>query len=453
VTTSQAYTDFRDQALFASEQITALDERIIVNTGARADRSSANGDPSHFYVFPRLSAAYRLLAPVRAVDELKLRAGWGQTGNRPRFGDRDVTLDQGSLVQGQASVQNSGTVGNPHIKPETLTETSGGFDVTALGGRLGLEATLYSRTITDLLLQPAAAPSTGFSTLVINAGTLRNRGVELALSGQPLRTRSTSWTSRLTFQKKNERVISLPASVPPFTPSNSFGASFGRNRITPGHATSEIWGNVPVDAAGNILPVGSYVTNPALIAGRVDTTIGDANPRFQMFLENTVQWKRFSLGATLDWRKGGLVANTTTKLYDEGGQSRDFTTPVTASNAPAGTPAADIPNIPADLLGLGDFRFRAWSGGSDARIYLQDGSYLRLREVAVSYDAPIAVARVARASSFKVSLQSRNVLLFTKYWGYDPEFNNYGNQNVNRFIDTAPYPAARSFYLSLDLAY
>lgn len=453
ITATQGITEFRDQALFASEQVTALDERLVLNAGVRADRSSANGDPSHFYLFPRVSGAYRFLNPVAHIDELKLRAGWGQTGNRPRYGDRDITLDNGGVVQGQSSVQVASVVGNPTIKPETLTEVSGGFDLTALGGRVALEATYYRRTISDLLLQPSAAPSTGFTTLVINAGKLRNQGVELALSATPLQSKTTSWFSRITFQKKNERVIDLSASVSPFTPASSFGASFGRNRVTAGYETSAIWGNVPVDAQGHILPVGSYVTNPTAIAGRVDTTIGNANPNFQVFFENTVTWKAFSLGFTLDWRSGGDVANTTTKLYDEGGTSRDFTTPVTADNVPRGTPAASLASIPSTILGLGDFRYQAWSGGSDARIYLQDGSYLRLRDISLTYTAPRSAARLLRASVLRVSLQARNVLMWTKYWGYDPEFNNFGNQNVNRFIDTAPYPGARSFYVSLNLVY
>ncbi len=453
VTASQSLTEFHDQAVFVSEQVTAFDDRLVINAGVRADRSSANGDRATFYTFPRLSAAYRIVTPGGPIDEIKVRGGWGQTGNRPRYGDRDITLSAGGVVQGQPSVQTSSVVGNPSIKPETLTEVSGGFDLSAFKDRVGLEVSLYRRTITDLLLQPSAAPSTGFSTLVINAGKLRNQGIEAGLTVVPVQSRDWSVVSRATFQKKRERVVDLPASVPPFAAPNSFGASFGRNRVTGGGETSDIWGNVPVDAAGNVLPVGSYVTNPGLVAGRVDTLIGNSNPDFQVFFENTVNWKRLSFAFTLDWRSGGDVANTTTKLYDEGGTSRDFTTAVTPENAPRGVPTETIGSIPAAVLGLGDFRFQAWSGGSDARIYLQDGTYLRLREVAVNFNAPRSVARAFRASALRVGLEARNVALWTGYWGYDPEFNNFGNQNLNRFVDTAPYPGARSFALSLNLTY
>lgn len=453
VTTTQTRTEFADQALFASGQVQAFRDRLTLNGGVRADRSSANGDQAKYYLFPRVSGAYRFERPIGAIDELKVRGGWGQSGNRPRYADRYVLLGSGPILGGQPTIVNPTVVGNPDIRPETLSELTGGIDLTALDQRLFLEATYYARNIDDLLLQPVTAPTSGFSNLVVNAGRLRNRGVELALTAVPLRSTDFTVTSRATFQRSRQRVVNLPADVPPFSPAGNFGASFGRNRITEGALTTAIWGNVPVDAAGNILPVGAYALTPGLVAGRVDTLIGDANPEFQMFFNTTVQWKRFSLAATVDWRKGGDVANTTTKLYDEGGTSRDYTAAITADNLPRGVPADVIGALPSPMLGLGDFRYRAWSGGSDARVYLQDGSYVRVRDIQLTYDVPASAARLLGASSLRVSLQARNPFLFTSYWGYDPEFNNYGNQNVNRFIDTAPYPSVRSFHVAIDAAF
>jgi TonB-linked SusC/RagA family outer membrane protein len=453
ISTLEGITAFSDQALFASEQVSAFGERLSLNGGVRADRSSANGKQNKFYVFPRISGSYRFDGVIPGVEELKLRAGVGETGNRPRYNDRWVVLGSGSIVQGQPSVQVSSTVGNPNIRPETLTEESGGLDFKALRGRVSGEATVYRRNITDLLLQPPGTPSTGYGTLIINGGQLRDQGIELGLNLVPVQTRTGSWTARVTYQHNGEMVTSLPASVPAFFPGSSFGASFGRNRIAAGGSSTTIWGNAPVDASGKILPVGTYVTNPSLVAGTRDTIIGDANPQFQLFFENTVTWKAFTLGVTTDWRKGGDVANTTAKLYDEGGNSRDFTDAITPGNAPRGTPAGSLGSVPNTILGVGDFRFQAWRGGSDARVYLQDGSYVRVREIALTAIAPKRFARAAHASTLTLGLRARNVFMFTNYWGYDPEFNNYGNQNVNRFIDTAPYPGARSFNLTFDLAY
>lgn len=453
ISTFQERTEFRDQALFASEQLLALDERLILSAGIRADRSSANGDQAHFYVFPRASGAYRFVQPLPGLDEIKVRAGWGQTGNRPRYGDRDILLSQGSLIDGQPGTVNRTTVGNSHVEPETLTEVTAGVDVSALDHRILLEATTYTRTITDLLLQPAAAPSTGFSNYIINAGKLRNRGVELGITGVPVSNDDFTVTSHLAFQRSRERVVDLPPSVPPFAAPNSFGASFGRNRVTAGYLSSAIWGNVPVDVEGNVLPVGAYVTHPELVAGRADTVIGDANPDFRLAFDNSIRWRSFTLAFTIDWRHGGDVANTTTKLYDEGGTSRDFTAPITSADALRGLPAGDISRIPASILGLGDFRYQAWHGGSDARVYLQDGSAVRLRDVSIGYELPSRIASALRADFVRVNLQGRNLLMSSDYWGYDPEFNNFGNQNLNRFIDTAPFPSVRSVYLSIDLGF
>jgi hypothetical protein len=86
-------------------------------------------------------------------------------------------------------------------------------------------------------------------------------------------------------------------------------------------------------------------------------------------------------------------------------------------------------------------------------VYLESGTNLRLRDVALSYDAPDVIARFARARSARFTLQGRNLLMRTRYWGYDPEFNNFGNTNLNRFIDLAPYPGVRQFSLSVDLGF
>jgi hypothetical protein len=209
--------------------------------------------------------------------------------------------------------------------------------------------------------------------------------------------------------------------------------------------TTGIWGNAPVelDAAGKpvrILPVGAYVTmvGKGLNISRRDTLIGDANPDFQMFFTNTMQYKRLGLSVLLDWRKGGDVANMTNNLFDEGQQSRDYDN-----------------KSPVDSLTLGEYRYLAWNGGSDARIYVQNGGFVKLREVALTYDLPASFAKVLplNVSNVRLQLLGRNLATWTKYWGADPEFNNFGNTNLNRFIDLAPYPPSRQFYFGIDFGF
>jgi hypothetical protein len=293
--------------------------------------------------------------------------------------------------------------------------------------------------------------------LAVNAGKLRTAGVELGLTTVPVQTGTFTWTSRATYQTFETRIQGLPSYVPPFAASgltpfgtaagSSFGASFGRNRVQPGQSATLIWGNAPVSrtAAGDtvtgILPAGYY----ALPAGQQtatrvtqrDTIIGDANPDFQMFFTNTFRVRNVGLSFLLDWRKGGDVVNMTKLLYDEGGNSRDFE-------------AAS----PVDALPLGQYRYNGWNNGSDARMYVEKGTYLKVREIALTFDVPqAAVRRLGRVSAASLQLQARNPFMFTNYWSVDPEVNNFGAQNLNRFIDLAPFPPARQFFLSANVTF
>ena len=437
----QTRTLFRDQAMYVNTDIRLLNEKMTLSGGVRADRSSANGDREQWYMFPRVSASYLFDNPITGVDNFKLRAAYGQTGNRPRYGDRDLTLASGGVIEGRSTLVAAGVIGNGNIKPETLNETEFGFDAAFLRQRLSLEATYYSRNITDQLLQPALAPTSGFGSLVINAGKLTNQGFESAVTIVPIQTRDWNLNSRISYQTNKQEVKDLPPEVPPFPVAGSFGDNYGRSYIREGYRTTAIWGNAPVevDANGNIvrqLPIGTMLSNPN-VTRRV-IPIGDANPKYQMSFSNLLTFRQFGLSFLVDYRKGGDVANMTNNLYDEGQMSRDY----------------DAPS-PVDSLTLGEYRYLSWSAGRDTRVYVQDGSFVKLREVALTFDVPSSLySRLSsRVSSLSLQLQGRNLAIWTDYWGADPEFNNFGNTNLNRFIDLAPYPPTRSVWFSVNVGF
>src|SRR5207249_11788533 len=176
------YADFRNISLDASEQVQALSERLTLGGGIRADRSRADGHRHKYYVFPRASASYRFTDLGDLFNEVKLRGGWARTGNRPRYGDRDVQLRTGGNIGGFATLVQAAVAGNVNIKPETLTEIEAGTDVTLVHRRLQFEGTGYRRKITDLLLQPATIPSGGITNPAVNGGELPNPGVEPGMS-------------------------------------------------------------------------------------------------------------------------------------------------------------------------------------------------------------------------------------------------------------------------------
>jgi hypothetical protein len=166
-----------------------------------------------------------------------------------------------------------------------------------------------------------------------------------------------------------------------------------------------------------------------------DSIIADANPLSQTSFLNTLRYKALTLTALLDWRVRGYTADMTKNLWDEGGNSRDYDS---AS--------------PVSGVVMGQYRYGSFSGGNITP-YIESGTYLKLREVNVSFQAPKRWANLARANDMRISVQGRNLFVNTDYWSFDPEFNNFGNSNFNRFIDLAPYPSNRQFFFSIDLGY
>jgi TonB-dependent starch-binding outer membrane protein SusC len=454
VLTGDNITEFRDQSHYINEQVIALDERLALSAGIRADRGSANGDRSKFYGFPKYSASYRFVEPLSfltsKIDEVKLRASYGQSGNRPNYGVRDITISSGGVIGGANSLVAAGTVGNPKIKPEVMNEAEFGVDAAFFRGRVSLEASRYERIIKDLLVNFPLAPSSGLGTQQINGGQMSTRGIETGLNIVPISTRDAEWTFRTTYQHNVQYIDKL--SVPAFAaPGGSFGATYGRNYIRAGMRPTLIWGNIPfscintTNAQGQVV-VGTgadgkpchriYPGDPAVAGSTVrDSAIADANPIGQVSFLNTIRWKSFTLSGLIDWRIAGYTADMTKNLFDEGGNSRDY------DNA-----------SPDPKQGLGAWRYGTWNAGNIAP-YIDLGSFVKLREVNLSFQAPKTWANKARASDMRLSLQGRNLGMKSNYWSFDPEFNNFGNQNFNRFIDLAPYPSARQFYFSVDLGY
>ena len=405
--------EFRDQSYNANEQILALDDKLSLNAGFRADRSSANGDRKKFYVFPKFSGAYRLTKPLTdKIDEIKFRVAKGQSGNRPRYGDRDVLYGDGGLIGGQSSLVSAATLGNPKIRPEIMNETEFGADAAFFGSRLGLEFTRYQRRITDLLLTFPLPPSSGLTQQVVNGGQLSVQGTEGVISAVPIRTNSFEWTTKVIYNTNVQRTDFIP--VPSFPVPGSFGATLtGRNYIAANTRSSFIWGNAPLGLNGVVR----------------DTVLGDANAIHTTTFNNDFTFKKLTLSFLLDWRNGGSVSDVTNETYDEGGNARDY-------------------------VAFGAARQATYRSGNDIRPYIQKGTYVKVRELTVSYTAPTSWAnKLKGAKSLRFNASGRNLFLFSKYWSYDPEFSNFGNQNFNRFIDLTPFPSSRQFFFSIDLGY
>jgi TonB-linked SusC/RagA family outer membrane protein len=401
----------RDLGIFGQEEVLLLNRRLLVTAGLRGDRSSSNGNTDKFFLYPKVAASYRLIRPFGGVDEVKLRGAYGQTGNRSQFGAL-YSPDTTATIGGSSGTFIGVRAGDPNIKPERQEEFEAGFDATLGDGLAELTLTLYQRNIRDLLLEQTLATSTGQELRVFSSESrLRNRGIEASVTISPIRSRDISWIFRTTFFANRAKITRL--TVPAFR-TGGFSLSLGTFQIEQDSSPTQIYGTVGTDAAGNA------------VAGK----LGDANPDFQMSFSNDIDFYRFTLGFLFDWKQGGNVINLSEFLLDLGQTSKDFV-----------TAGADRAN-------------RFAQGFSD--VYVQSGTYLKLREVNLSYNLPDQVTSAIFGRTIRharLSLTGRNLLRFTGYRGLDPEVSNFSNQAIVRNIDVAPFPPSRSFFFSIDLGF
>ncbi|HEX3762728.1 MAG TPA: SusC/RagA family TonB-linked outer membrane protein [Kofleriaceae bacterium] len=391
---------------YLQEELSLIDDRLSLLGGVLSERSSLNGDDNKYNFYPKLGAAFSLIKPAKpgeapmfeGFESLRLRAAYGETGNRPNYGNKFTPLQATNTIGGSATLVVLGTAGDATIEPERQREFEGGIDMATKDQRIVAEVTGYQRNISNMLLQRALATSTGFGTQFINGGGLRNRGVEAAIAVKPIK--NFDWTTRGTLTLNRSMVTELP--VPAFNTGPSFGAGFGTYRIEVGKSATQIVSTT--DGTGKL------------------SVVGDGEPDFRIGWSNVINYGDFSLSTLLDWQHGSKIINLTQNYFDANGE------------------APDQAAAAKRLMSL---------NSGDPRPYIEDASFVKVREVSIAYSLPKRlVAQLNPLKSLLVSVSGRNLLTFTGYSGLDPEVSNFGSQAISRNFDVTPYPPSRTFWLS-----
>jgi TonB-linked SusC/RagA family outer membrane protein len=414
----------KDFAYFAQEEILALDERLLLTGAINAERSSVNGDDKKLYNYPKAALSYRLPFLPKYTDELKLRIAYGKAGNQPPYGYKFTTLPV-TVYDGQLGARPSTLAGSANIRPETSTELEGGLDAQFLGGRVALDATVFKKNVEDLILAASVANTSGFTTKYVNGGALQNTGTEIGLNITPIQRDGFSWISRTTYASVNGRITKLQNSdgtpLPCFNGGSYFGTGYGAPYVCTGYSPSTVQARNGYDSTFSA--TGQYLRRSRRI------TAYESAPRFTMGFSNEFNVGPVRLYGLVDYRNGGKVANLTNAYFD-------FTT-----NDGTGF-LADTAASHARVINYTQM------GGS----YLEDGGFVKLREISVSYTLPRNLVQSAfstLAQDVRLEVSGRNLKTWTKYTGYDPEVSNFSNQNIGRFQDVTPYPPSRSIFFSL----
>jgi TonB-linked SusC/RagA family outer membrane protein len=427
---------------------------LYFNTTGRNDWSSSLPADKNSFFYPSVNLSFIFTEAFNIKDKLsffdygKIRASWSQVGNDAGLYALEnyySAIDGGR--QGQLTYATRTSIGNSNIKPEKTQSTEIGIDLRFFGNRLGIDFAYYTSESDGQIISVPVAYSTGYARMTLNSGVVSNKGIELQLYTTPVEAKDFTWDIILNFSKNKNIVEDLPDGVALIEFATT-GLSSTRSVGLEGQPYGVLYGGRFLrNDNGDVLvgDDGYPLIDP--VAG----VVGDPNPDFMIGFRNTFRYKGLSLTALIDVKEGGDVYNGTRGVMTSLGthkdtENRDEDFVFDGVNVNTGQPNNVAVKRNRDYYS----RQGGLAGLSEA--YIEDGSYIRLREVSLSYSIPSNWLKKLPIKGLNIGISGRNLLLFTDYSGIDPETNLSGASNsLGR--DYFNMPNTRSYEFNLEIKF
>lgn len=444
----------------------SLLDRYLLTLTYRNDGSSRFASGKKRGGFPSAAFAWRaseesFLKGIDILDQLKFRVSVGTVGNpsiRP-YQSLARLSDQGYSFNG---VPFSGyypiSVGNPELTWESTHQVDAGFDL-GLASRFNLTVDYYRKKTTDLLLQIALPLESGFESALANRGSVENKGIEVGLEADVLRGGGNGlrWRTNLNFAKNTNKVLDLGGEPRIFADLITTDYNLPGTMIQVGQPIGVFYGFqshgvIPDSAAAALVTwknfSGSTFKAGDMLVEDIDgdgvitlndrTNIGDPTPDFTYGLSNTFTWKRLELSGLLQGSHGGKILNVN-RIRTESSPRANLSRERWENRWTPTNTNATYPRIGENPNQVGTNNFTS--------NLLEDGSYLRLRTVTLSYGAP------AWLFGARLYVTGTNLLTWSDYSGFDPDVSGQSVGNTNRGIDIGAYPLARTIIAGLNINY
>lgn len=454
--------------------------KYLFTASLRRDGSSAFPANNRIGYFPSAAASWNadqenFIANLNVFSQLKFKAGYGKTGNDriPGTARFEFLTDSnasyfydGQTVSGQRPTSFGA---NPNLFWETTEQYNAGVDMGFFDDRLSLLVEVYQKDTKDLLINADAALSQGFSTIWTNSGQVRNKGLEISLNTVNVKTKNFRWTSDFNISFNQNTIVSLPEGKPIFGKPNYYqrlstnqflveeGKALGNmfGYISDGVYQPEDFENYDPTASTHTLLLGqpSYkaghqpgdekfkdLDGDGSITGGDKTIIGNALPKHFGGFGNTFAYKNFQLSAFFQWSFGNDVLNANRLIFESMDRPNQNQL---ASTLNRWTPE----NQNTTLHRAGGQGFQDVS----SRV-VEDGSYLRLKTVNISYKLSKDIVEKLKMNSVEFYLSGQNLLTWTDYSGFDPEVS-VENSLITPGIDYSAYPKHRIFSLGLNVSF
>lgn len=449
--------------------------RYVVNTSLRVDGASAFAANNKYGLFPSVALAWNLDAEefmknVKFISNTKLRASYGETGSQAigpysslsQYGSGFYEMGGGAINTGIYPT----SLANPNLTWERTKQFNAGFDFNTAKDRLVLSVDYYNKVTSDLLQYRVLPSQSGVNSIIDNYGTMRNRGIELSVQANIVQRKNVQFSSRINISKNVTTLIDLGTRTQPdyvningnllggvsgiLTPGEEVGRFFGY-RVAGLTQTNDFDGNGnptfptfegPAPEGTKGTPVyGAWKYADTDGSNKVDdkdrVVLGKSTPDFTFGWSNDITWKNLSVNALFTGSVGNDVLNLTSfyinnGVVDYGGvgfnQSEEwYNKRYTESN----------PHNDTKYPGIQ----RGIASGDINSTMLEDGSFVRLKMLSLSYTFP----RLGPIQNPKLFVTGTNLWTLTKYTGYDPEVSSYAQSLLQQGIDYGAYPSQRSY--------
>ncbi len=437
---------------------------LYLNVQARNDWTSLLEKENRSILYPSASLSFLPsdLFNISSFDNLKFRVSYGTSAGYPNpYTTRTVLATSTNVFESAGgTVINTNSVsdflGNPNLKPELHSELEFGIESTFKGGLIGLDLNVYNKLSEDLIVNLPLDPSTGYTATTVNGASVRNKGVELALNINPLRSGNVKWNNTFNFTKNISTVESIIAGL---SLINIAGYTDLGNVAIPGQPFGALYGSSFLRSPDGFLVVDQ--TGQYLESG-VNTVIGDPNPNYTLSWISNLSYKGFSFGFTWQYTDGGDMYSSTVQALLARGNTVDTDVdrriPVIMPNAvkQVGVDGDGNPvYAPNDIQTyMGDTFFSAYFGASEGGVF--DATVIRLREVSLSYRLPQSVLSKTPFGRIVVTLSGENLFYnapnFPKGINFDPEVNSLGVGN-GRGFDFRTAPTVKKYGLNVNITF
>ena len=426
----------------------------FVDATARNDWSSTLPEDNNSYFYPSLSTSLIVsdLVELPAVSYAKVRLGWAEVGNDaaayqlvdPYIAD----VPFGSIPRFTASNR----LRNANLKPEQTESWELGGELRFLQNRLGFDVTYYSSETSNQIVPVDVTPLTGFTTRMMNAGTIANRGLELLVDAVPVQLdNGFRWETSGTFSKNDNEVVELAEGLETLVLDTYYGV---RVEARVGEPYGEMYGRLYVrDSEGNIV-VGSN-GRPLNSSDNPNGSLGNYNPDWSWGFRNRLEYGPFSAHVLIDGQRGGTIYSMTNRYGQRSGvlietlEGREAGRTIEEGGGliVEGVRVVDGDTVPNDIVVEAQDYWRNLGGINEAHTY--DATYVKLREIRIGFRVPNAWTTRLGIAAAEVALTGRNLALWTDVPHIDPE-TAFNAGNVQGF-EYAQMPTARTLGFSVVL--